>query len=297
MRRPATSSGRRKAGTRAKSPSRPATGATKSPQIKVTRNSERPQIKASRGPGGPAKQRKVAPSKRGRVAPRGVAPVDRRLAETRRQSISSHMAASAPRGSRSGSGRTAKANSGGGGSVRAVAVGAGAAAGAARVVQEVARPVGVVTRPVLRVVSGGLEAIPQAAGRATPATRGRLLILLVGALAAGLVFINVAKLQTGDSYAKYSARSLELQRQNTILRSRNANLGAAERIRHYAEGQGLVMPAPEQFDYLRHRRGDAQRAAKNLTPPVSSARPLAPGATVATGQSQSDPSMATGGTP
>lgn len=167
----------------------------------------------------------------------------------------------------------------------AASAGGGAAAGAVRIAHEVARPARAVTRPVLRVVTGGLEAIPSAAGRATPATRGRLLILLAGALAAGLIYINVGKLEAGDSYAQYSARSLELQRQNTVLRSRIANLGAAERIRHYAAGQGLVMPAPEQFDYLRHRRGDAERAANNLTAPVSSARPITPGATAATGAS------------
>lgn len=302
MKRPATNGARRKAGARGSSTARVSGGASPKGEIKVTRNSARPQIKASRGPGGPVKQRKVAPSKRGRVVPRGVSEIDRRVAETRRQSISSHASAAKPKSARSsapraGGSRQGSARPVGGGSVRAVAVGAGAgaAAGAARVVQEVARPVGAVTKPVLRVVSGGLEAIPQAASKATPATRGRLLILFVGALAAGLIYINVARLEAGDSYAKYSARSLELQRQNTILRSQIANRGAAERIRHYAEGQGLVMPAPEQFDYLRHRRGDAERAARNLTAPTSQARPIAPGATGAAGAAPAGPSVATGG--
>ncbi len=109
------------------------------------------------------------------------------------------------------------------------------------------------------------------------------MILLAGVLAAGLIYINVGKLEYGDGYAKYAERSVELQRENTALQSRIAKLGAAERIKLYAERQGLVMPAPEQFEYLRHRRGDGERAAKNYTEPSSSARPLAPGATAAAG--------------
>lgn len=299
MKRPATNGGRRSASA----PKRAGAKAP-APQIKVTRNSPRPQIKASRGPGGPVKRRKVAPSARAKQAPRSVAEADRRVAETRRQSLSS-IGQSAPR-TRSGGSRGAAAPRGGG-SVRAVAVGAGggAAAGAVRVVQEVARPVGAVTRPMLRVVTGGLEAIPQAAGRATPIARGRMLILMVGVLAAGLIYINVGKLEYGDGYAKYAARSLELQRENTVLRSRIANLGSAQRIKLYAERQGMVMPAPEQFDYLRHRRGDAERAARSYSEPVTQATPTTSGASAATGAAvgalttadpamQSGPSAATG---
>jgi hypothetical protein len=240
-------------------------------KIKVTRNSARPQIKASRGPGGPVKTRKVAPSSRRAEPERRVSDTDRRVAETRRQSLGSI--------------------SSGGTSVRAVSSGGGAAA---RVVQEVARPVGAVTRPVLKVVSGGIEAIPQAANRATPATRGRLLILLIGALAAGLIYINVGKLEAGDGFTRYQQRSLELQRENTALHSRIANLRAAERIKFYAKKQGLVMPAPEQFKYLRARRGDAERAANSYTAPLTQARPLDPGATAATSAPTAGATTATG---
>jgi hypothetical protein len=278
MKRPATSGGRRKA----------------EPAIKVTRNSPRPQIKASRGPGGPAKRRAVAASKR------PAAPVartrrteDRRVAETRRQSLSSIGAPAPTARKRANSnarkpttgGRTAARPAGGGGSVRAVAVGAGggAAAGAVRVAAEVARPVGAVTRPVLRVVSGGLEMLPQAASRATPIARGRLFILLVGVLAAGLIYINVGKLEYGDGYAKYAARSLDLQRENTALRSKIADLNSAQRIKRYAERQGMKVPAPEQFTYLKAKRGDALRASRGYAAPLTSATPGASSPSAATG--------------
>ncbi|MBJ7332165.1 MAG: hypothetical protein JHC95_19875 [Solirubrobacteraceae bacterium] len=282
MKRPATNHARRKAAS-----------SRKAPEIKVTRNSARPQIKASRGPGGPVKRRKVA-------QPAGRRSEDSRVAETRRQSLSSIGAA--PRAKRppapkrppaakrpqrtpqptSSSRRSA--GGGGGGSVRAVAVGAGGSA-AARVVAEVARPVGAVTRPMLRVVSGGLEALPQAAGRATPVARGRLLILLAGVLAAGLIYINVGKLEYGDGYGKYSARSQQLQRENTALRSRIANLNAAERIQEYAKRQGMTVPKPEQYKYLRSRRGDALKASRGLTAPLSAARPGDSAPSVETGSS------------
>lgn len=239
------------------------------PKIKVTRNSPRPEIKASRGPGGPARRRKVAQPQRTRQS----AEIDRRVAETRRQSLSSLGGQMPP--------------------ARAVSGGSGGAAAAARVLEEVVRPVGAVTRPVLRAVSGGLEAIPGAAGRATPVARSRLLILIVGLLAAGLIYINVGRLEYGDGYAKYAERSLELQRENTVLRSRIANLGAAQRIKLYAERQGMVMPAPEQFEYLRHRRNDAERAARGYSAPLTSAVPNPPGASAQTGAA-TGPSAATG---
>jgi hypothetical protein len=268
MKRPATNHARRKASE-----------GRKAPEIKITRNSARPQIKASRGPGGPPKRRKVAQPTARRTE-------DRRVAETRRQSLSSIGAAPAPRAKRPSNPRSTSSGrrQAGGGSIRAVSVGAGGAA-AARVVAEVARPVGAVTRPMLRVVSGGLEALPQAASRATPVARGRLLILLAGVLAAGLIYINVGKLEYGDGYGKYSARSQQLQRENTVLRSRIANLNTAERIKQYAMHQGMTVPAPEQFEYLHSKRGDALKASRNLTAPLSHASPGDSAPTVETGAS------------
>lgn len=291
MKRPATNHARRKA-----------TEGRKAPEIKVTRASDRPQIKASRGPGGPARRRKVAQPTARRTD-------DRRVAETRRQSLSSIGSMPAPRAKRPKRAAPAvpgaapkrrptssrqpassrRATRAGGGSVRAVAVGAsgGAAAGAARVVAEVARPVGAVTRPVLRVVSGGLEALPQAAGRATPVARGRLLIVVAGLLAAGLIYINVGRLEYGDGYSKYSARAQDLQRENTVLRSRIAKLNTAERIKRYAQRQGMTVPKPEQYRYLRSRRGDAVKASRGLSAPLSQARPGDSAPTVETGASDS----------
>jgi hypothetical protein len=111
------------------------------------------------------------------------------------------------------------------------------------------------------------------------------LILLAGVLAAGLIYINVGKLEYGDGYGKYSARSQQLQRENTALRSRIANLNTADRIKQYAMKQGMTVPAPEQFKYLRSKRGDALKASRNLSAPISQATPGDSAPTVETGAS------------
>jgi hypothetical protein len=238
------------------------------------------------GTAGPAKstsRRKAAPTPTSRRA--NPSTVGRNAGSTRGSAKPTRSAAKTSNVRPNPGGSRSAAVASGGGSVRAVAVsaGGGAAVGAARVMQEVARPVRAVTRPALKVVTGGIEAIPQAAGRATPMMRGRMAIVVVAILAAGLIAINVAKLRAGDGYAAYAGRSLELQRENTELMARNANLRASERIKRYAAKQGLVMPAPEQFTYLNHRSGDAERAARNLTAPVTTATPQTPGASAATG--------------
>lgn len=203
---------------------------------------------------------------------------DRRVAETRRQSISSLSESSAKlRSSAPRSGSTARASaprSGGGGSVRAVAIGSagGAAAATARAVAVAAKPVGAAARPMLRVVNGGLDRLPTAKESTSPFARGRILIMIVGVLAAGLIYINVGKLEYGDGYGKYAQRSLELQRENTALRAQIARRSTPERIQRYAQKMGMISPVPEQFEYLDPRRGDALKAAKGYKAPS----PVAP---------------------
>lgn len=305
MRPPATSRGARSPkatrasapqARRANAPKAPSKGAQKSSrrskavprppeprdgEIKITRNSTRPQIKASRGPTARPKTRKVATGKR-------MSEADRRVAATRRQSISSLSASSeklrssapsAGGASRSGARSANASRSSGGGSVRAVAVSGagGAAAATARAVAVAAKPVGAAARPMLRVVNGGLDMLPTAKESTSPFARGRILIMIVGVLAAGLIYINVGKLEYGDGYGKYAQRSLELQRENTALRAQIARRSTPERIQRYAQKLGMISPVPEQFEYLDPRRGDAVKAAKGYKEPS----PVAPAPTAA----------------
>ncbi len=120
---------------------------------------------------------------------------------------------------------------------------------------------------MLRVVSGGLERLP-AGDVAGPVARGRTLILIAALLAAGLVYINVGALEAGDGFGRYSLRATELQRHNTQLRARIAQLGSTERIQKQAGVLGLQMPAPEQFTFVRADGGDPLRALRTYTTPL-----------------------------
>lgn len=158
---------------------------------------------------------------------------------------------------------------------------------------EVARPAAAAARPMLNLVAGGLERLPTGTV-AQPAARGRILIVIVGLLAAGLIYINVGKLEAGDGYGRYAQRSQELQRENTILRARIAGLDSAERIVKFAKKKlNMVMPQPEQFKYLHARDGDALRAMRNYTAPTTAPIPTAP--TQTPGAAPGTPSP-TGGT-
>ncbi|MBI5310539.1 MAG: hypothetical protein HZB14_05875 [Actinobacteria bacterium] len=151
---------------------------------------------------------------------------------------------------------------------RAVASAGGAAAlTVGKAMVDVARPAAAVAKPVLRVVTGGLDRLPAGQG-AQAAARGRILIVVAGLLAAGLIYINVGKLEAGDGYGRYAQRSLELQRENTIIRSKVAQLESSERIARLAKKLGMVMPQPEQFKYLSTRGGDPARAIRTYTAPT-----------------------------
>lgn len=147
-----------------------------------------------------------------------------------------------------------------------MAAGGAAALTVGKAMVDAARPAAAAARPVLRVVSGGLEKLPAGPGTQA-AARGRVLIVIAGLLAAGLIYINVGKLEAGDGYGRYAQRSLELQRENTIVRSKVAALESSERIARRAKNLGMVMPQPEQFKYLRERESDSLRAIRTYTAP------------------------------
>src|SRR4051812_29547709 len=99
--------------------------------------------------------------------------------------------------------------------------------------------------------------------------RGRGWVALVGALLAGIVFLNVSVLELNRGIAKTSARAATLERSNSTLRARVAKLDSAERIQSAAEARGFVLPQPGDVTYVRARHGDAELAAKRIEPPAS----------------------------
>ncbi|MEA2374445.1 MAG: hypothetical protein QOD53_908, partial [Thermoleophilaceae bacterium] len=77
--------------------------------------------------------------------------------------------------------------------------------------------------------------------------RGRLWVGCVGALLAGIVFLNVSLLQLNQDIARTGKQSTALDRQNSTLRMRLATLDSTERIQRLAAARGMVMPAPGQY--------------------------------------------------
>ena len=109
---------------------------------------------------------------------------------------------------------------------------------------------------------------PRAAPRVDVLLRGRAWVALIGALLAGIVFLNVTLLKLNEGITQTSRQAAEVGRDNARLRVEVARLGSSERIKRAAEQQGLTMPAPVQVTYLRTRREtDARLAAQAIAEP------------------------------
>ena len=110
--------------------------------------------------------------------------------------------------------------------------------------------------------------------------RGRAWVFVVGVLLAGIVFLNVSVLELNRGIASTSAKTDKLERKNSKLRGRVAQLDSAERIQRLAEARGYVLPQPGDVIYLKpHRARDARLAAVRIPPPAdetTTPEPVAP---------------------
>jgi cell division protein FtsL len=98
--------------------------------------------------------------------------------------------------------------------------------------------------------------------------RGRLWVGFVGALLAGIVFLNVSLLQLNQEIAHTTVQAAALDRENASLRTRLSALDSSNRIQRLAEQHGMTMPAPGQYRYLRARPWlDSELAARRAVPP------------------------------
>lgn len=112
--------------------------------------------------------------------------------------------------------------------------------------------------------------------------RGRLWVGCVGALLAGIVFLNVSLLQLNQDIAHTGKQSTALDRQNSTLRMRLAALDSTERIQRLAAARGMVMPAPGQYRYVTpHPSRDGALAARRISAPQPSTLAAAPAPAVA----------------
>jgi cell division septation protein DedD len=100
--------------------------------------------------------------------------------------------------------------------------------------------------------------------------RGPLWVMVVGALLAGIVFLNVSVLELNRGIAKTDAAAATLERANSSLRGRVAKLDSGERIQQLATRLGFVMPQPGDVTFVRSHRTDAKLAAARISVPSPS---------------------------
>src|SRR4051812_13931340 len=98
--------------------------------------------------------------------------------------------------------------------------------------------------------------------------RGPGWVVMLGALLAGIVFLNVSVLELNRGIARTDTKAAQLERVNSALRARVAKLDSGERIQELAAARGFVMPQPGDVTYVRERASNAALAAQRITPPA-----------------------------
>jgi cell division protein FtsB len=102
--------------------------------------------------------------------------------------------------------------------------------------------------------------------------RGRTWVVVIGALLAGIVFLNVSVLQLNRGIARTDAKAAVLERTNSSLRERVATFNSAERTQRLAAQRGYILPAPGDITYLKPASAaQARLAAQRIQPPSQSA--------------------------
>jgi len=95
-------------------------------------------------------------------------------------------------------------------------------------------------------------------------TRGRAWIAVLGVLLVGIVALNVATLSFAASVGKIDAQITALEKENTMLESREAERFSTARVRNAAGGIGLAMPNTEEPRVIEADPGDVATAAQRL---------------------------------
>jgi hypothetical protein len=95
-------------------------------------------------------------------------------------------------------------------------------------------------------------------------TRGRAWIGVLGVLLAGIVALNVITLSFAASAGHIEQNVGALDRENSILRSRDAQLAATERVRNEAAAIGLAASTAKDVGYVEAGPEDVKIAAERL---------------------------------
>lgn len=95
-------------------------------------------------------------------------------------------------------------------------------------------------------------------------TRGRLWIGVLGVLLAGIVALNVITLSLAAQSSGIDQNIQALREDNSVVRSRDAQLSGAARVRHDAAALGLSAAAVDEVGAVRADPADARVAAQRL---------------------------------
>lgn len=122
-------------------------------------------------------------------------------------------------------------------------------------------------RPKLAVVAGrtavAVRQLPDSS-LVVRMTQGRLWIGVLGVLLVGIVAVNVATLSFAAASGKIDAQITALEKENSMLESREAERFSTARIRGEAGKLGLAMPNTEEPHLIQYDPGDAAAAAARL---------------------------------
>jgi len=95
-------------------------------------------------------------------------------------------------------------------------------------------------------------------------TRGRAWIAVLGVLLAGIVAVNVATLSFAASEGHVEKNIQALEKENSLLRARDAQRSGAARVRSEATARGLVAAPTDQVGSVDASARDARVAAQRL---------------------------------
>ena len=95
-------------------------------------------------------------------------------------------------------------------------------------------------------------------------TQGRLWIGVLGVLLVGIVALNVATLSFAAASGKIDEQITALEKENSMLESREAEHFSTARIRGQAGELGLAMPTTEEPRLIEYKPGDVATAAARL---------------------------------
>ncbi|MCW2997938.1 MAG: hypothetical protein JWN65_1487, partial [Solirubrobacterales bacterium] len=101
--------------------------------------------------------------------------------------------------------------------------------------------------------------------------RGRVWIVLVGAMLIGLVFLQLSLLSLNAGIGQAMETSQGLERQNAALRTQVSKMDAGQRVQDAAARQGLVMPSAGARHYLKAGAVSPEVAVRGIAAPKSPA--------------------------